>query len=74
MQNKDLEKMVEVTESLHREAVRLNRQTESYRSERAKFIIECEDDLGWLKGKIGELLAERRVPAKPQPYMIGREL
>lgn len=74
MERKALEEMATVANDLYKKAVKLNRQAVSYRSEMVAFVLECETDAGWLKGKIEELIVDRKAPTKPQPYTIGREL
>ena len=67
-----LEELAKAVSDLHKRAVTLNRQTESYRFEMSKFVLESETELNWIKGKIAELIDERR-PTAPPPS-TGREL
>lgn len=51
-----LEELAKAVSDLHKRAVTLNRQTESYRFEMSKFVLESETELNWIKGKIAELI------------------
>lgn len=70
MDLKTLEEMAEATSDLIDETVKMNRQTKQQDTKAITF--EMRVSLVWLKGKIEELISERR-PTAPLTS-IGREL